>query len=89
MRVDMDTRLCLADGLVCPHFQPPDCLVGLVVKVSDSRVADLWFDSRLRQDFSESSHTNDLENNTPVATLPGCWHCRVSAGTGWAGASIL
>ena len=26
---------------------------------------------------------------TPVATLPGAWHYRVSAVTGWLGISIL
>ena len=26
---------------------------------------------------------------SPVATLPGAWHYRVRAGTGWPGASIL
>ena len=39
--------------------------------------------------FSVSSHTSDLKIGTPVATLPGTWHCRVSAGTGWPGVSIL
>ena len=29
-----------------------------------------------------SSHTSDLRNGTPVATLPGAWRYRVSAGTG-------
>ena len=64
-------------------------LVGLVVKVSVSRVADPGFDSHLRQDFSKSSHTSDLKIGTPVATLPGTWPSRVSAGTGWPGVSIL
>ena len=42
-------------------------LVGPVVKVSASRAADPGFDSRLRRDFSGSSHTSDI--GTPVATL--------------------
>ena len=33
--------------------------------------------------FSRSSHTSDLKTGTPIATLPGAWHHRVSAGTGW------
>ena len=39
--------------------------------------------------FSGSSHTSDLEIGTPVATLPGSWRYRVSAGTGQPGVSIL
>ena len=65
-------------------------LVGLVVKVSAPRVEDREFDSRLRRgDFSSSSHTGDLKIGCPVATLPGAWRVRVSAGTGWPGVSKL
>ena len=32
--------------------------------------------------FPWSSHTSDLKIGTPVATLPGAWRYRVSAGTG-------
>ena len=39
--------------------------------------------------FSGSSHTSDLNIGTPVATLPGTWRYRVSAGTGRPGVSIL
>ena len=66
-----------------------DRLVGLVVKASASRAEDPGFESRLRQNFPGLSHTRDLKIGTPVATLPGAWHCRVSAGTGWPGVSIL
>ena len=45
-------------------------LIGLVVKASASRAEDPGFDSRLRRDFSWSSHTSDLNIGTPVATLP-------------------
>ena len=31
--------------------------------------------------FSGSSHTNDFKIGTPVATLPGAWRYRVSAGS--------
>ena len=60
-----------------------DRLVGLVVKASTSRVEDPGIESRLRRDFSGSSHTNDFKIGTPVDTLPGAWRYRVSAGTGW------
>ena len=39
--------------------------------------------------FLGSSHTHDLKIGTPVATLPGAWRYRVSAGTGQPGVSIL
>ena len=35
------------------------------------------------------SHTTDIKMGTPVATLPGAWYYRVSAGTGWPSVSIL
>ena len=68
---------------------PGDRLVGLVVgrlprerKVPGSNPACAGI-------FSGSSHTSDLKIGTPVATLPGAWRYRVSAGTGWPGVSIL
>ena len=64
-------------------------LVGLVVRASTLQEADLMFESHLRQDISRLSHTSDLNNGTPVTTLPGAWHYRVSAGTGWPSVSIL
>ena len=39
--------------------------------------------------FSGSSHTSDSKIGTPVATLPGAWRYRVSAGTGQPSVSIL
>ena len=74
-------------GAVSPF--PEDRLAGLVVKASASGAEDPGFESRLRWDFSGSSHTSDFIIGTPVATLPGAWHYRVSAGTGRAGVSIL
>ena len=56
-----------------------------MVKASASRAEDPGFESCLRQDFSGSSHTTDASDfkiGTPVATLPGAWRYRVSAGTG-------
>ena len=58
-------------------------------KASASRAEDPGFESRLRRDFSGSSHTSDLKIGTPVATLPGAWRYRVSTGTGRPGVSIL
>ena len=66
-----------------------DCLVGLVVKASASRAEGHGFESCLLRDFSGSSHTSDLKTGTPVATLPGAWHYRVSTGTGRPSVSIL
>ena len=64
-----------------------DPLVGPVVKASASRAEDPGFDSRLRRDFSGSSHTNDFNIGIAVDTLPGVWRSRVSAGTGRTGVS--
>ena len=50
---------------------PTDRLVGLVVRASASRAEDPGLDSRLRRDFSGSSHTCDLKTGNPVAALPG------------------
>ena len=67
----------------------PHRLAGLVVKASASGAEDPWFESRLRRGFSGSSHTSDFKIGSPVATLPGTWRYRVSAGTGRPGVSIL
>ena len=66
-----------------------DHLTGLVVKASTSGVEDPGFESRLWRDFSWLSHTSDLKTGTPVATLPGAWRYRASAGTGRPGVTIL
>ena len=60
-----------------------------MVKASASRAEDPGFESRLRWEFSGSSHTSDFKIGTPVATLPGVWCYRVSAGTGRPAVSIL
>ena len=55
-----------------------------------SRAADPGFDSCLSCGFfSWSNPTSDFKIGTPVATLPCAWCCRVSAGTGQPGVSIL
>ena len=66
-----------------------DRLVGLEVKTSTSGAEDPRFECRLRRDSSWSSHTSDFKIGTPVATLSGAWHYRVSAGTGRPGVSVL
>ena len=73
------------------------CLTGLLPgpprwpsgNASASRAEDPGLESRLRRDFSGSSHNSDLKIGTPVAILPGAWHYRVSTGTGRLGVSIL
>ena len=60
------------------------------MKASALRAEDQGFDSILRHgDFSVSSHTSELKLCTPVATLSGIWHHRVSTWTGWPGVSLL
>ena len=71
------------------QYTKKDRLVGQLVKVSALGAEDPGFKSRLQRDFSGSSHTSDLKIGTPMATLPGAWHYRVSAGTGRPGVSIL
>ena len=82
--------MCLHSAhFTCPFPDVSYRLVGLVVKASASGTEDSGFKSHLRRDFSGSSHTSDLKIGTPVATLPGAWHYRVSAGTGRPGVRML
>ena len=71
------------------RFWTENRLVGLAVKVSTLRAENPGFESYQWQDFSRSSHTSDLKISKLVATLPGAWHYRVSAGTGQPGVSML
>ena len=66
-----------------------DRLTGQVVKTSASGAEDPRIEFRFRQDFPRSSHTSHFKIGTPVATLPGAWYYRVSAGTGQPSVSIL
>ena len=59
-----------------------DHLAGLVDKASASGAEGPGFESRLRRDFSGSSHTSDLK-------IGYDYHYRVRAGTGRPGVSIL
>ena len=74
-------NICLSPSLLQPRWPS-----GYGVRLESGR-------SRVRiplaTGFSGSSHTSDLKIGTPVATLPGAWHYRVSAGTGRPGVSIL
>ena len=72
---------------VLPHWNH---LIGLVVKASASGAEDPGSDCCLhRGHISGMSHIGDWKIGSPVATLPGTWCYRISAGTGWPGVSIL
>ena len=75
-----------APDLVSPGPSPPRWPSG---KASASRAEEPGFKSRCVGIFSGSSHTSDFKIGTPVATLPGAWRYRVSAGTGRPSVSIL
>ena len=78
---------CMVDKTACKEGSCPcntNRLAGLVVKASASGVEDPGYIG-----FFRLSHTSDFKIGTPVATLPGAWHYRVSAGTGRPGVSIL
>ena len=64
-------------------------LVGLVVRRPPRERKIPGSNAACAGIFSGSSHTSDLKIGTPVATLPGTWRYRVSAGTGQPGVSIL
>ena len=67
----------------------PNRLVGLVVRRPPRERKIPGSNPACTGIFSGSSHTSDLKIGTPVATLPGAWRHRVSAGTGRPGVSIL
>ena len=83
--------------LACNIFRVPHiiisfyshCLVGLVVRRPPQERKIPGFNPACAGMFSGSSHTSDSKIGTPVATLPGAWCYRVSAGTGRPGVSIL
>ena len=63
-------------------FPGTDCLIGLVVRRPPREWKIPGSSPACAGIFSGSSHTSDLKIGTPVATLPGAWRYRVSAGTG-------
>ena len=66
-----------------------DRLVGLVVRCPPREQKIPGSNPACDGIFSGSSHTSDSNIGTPVATLPGAWRYKVSAGTGRPGVSIL
>ena len=64
-------------------------LVGLVVRRPPREQKIPGSNPACAGIFSGLSHTSDSKIGTPVVTLPGAWHYRVSAGTGRPGISIL
>ena len=53
-----------------------------MVKASTSKAEDPGSNPVYDGIFPWSSHTSDFKIGSPVATLPGAWCYRVSAGTG-------
>ena len=64
-------------------------LVGLVVRCPPRERKIPGSNPACAGIFSGSSHTSDSKIGIPVATMPGAWRYRVSAGTGRPGVSIL
>ena len=64
-------------------------LVGLVVRRPPREPKIPGSNPTCAGIFSGSSHTSDSKIGTLVATLPGAWRYRVSAGTVQPGVSIL
>ena len=65
-------------------------IVNTVLASTGHRLVGLVVRRPLRErKIPGSNHTSDLKIGTPVATLPGAWRYRVSAGTGRPGVSIL
>ena len=84
-KLSLRERLCVSNLYAAAKYLASD---HLVVKESASRAEDPEFESRLRRDFFWVESYQWLNIGTPVATVPGAWYYRVSAGTGWPGVSI-
>ena len=83
-----DTRVpCTRPG-VLPLLHPYR-LVGLVVKAPPGERKIPGSNLECAEIFPGPSHVSDLKTGIPVATLSGAWRCKVSAGTGGPGVSIL
>ena len=72
-----------------PFSLPKYRLDGLVVKASFSRAEDPGSNPACAGIFPSRVIPVTKKIGTPVVTLPGAWHYRVIAGTGWPGVSIL
>ena len=71
------------------HFSGLDCL-GLEVRRLPTERGKPGFDPCFPDGASSLSiNTIDVKTGTPVATVPGAWHERVSTGTSLPGVSIL
>ena len=84
--------LCTSHSYCRVHhvlFSTHDCHVGLVVRRPPRERKVPGLNTACTGIFSGLSHTCDLNIGTPVATLPGAWRYRVSAGSGEFGVSIL
>ena len=81
-----ESSVVFTNSTLTPH---PHRLVGLVVRRPPRERKVPGSNPACAGIFSGSSHTSDLNIGTPVATLPGAWRYRVSAGTGRPGVSIL
>ena len=75
------TRLLTSQIMKC-ELACVDRLVGLVVRRPSRERKIPGSNPACAGIFSGSSHTSDFKIGTPVATLPGAWRYRVSAGTG-------
>ena len=71
------------------HIPSSYRLVGLVVRHPPRERKIPGSNPACAGIFSGSSHTSDSKIGAPVATLPGAWRYRVSAGTGQPCVSIL
>ena len=71
---------------IVPYFNR---LVGLVVRRPPRERKIPGSNPACARIFWGSSQTSNSNIGTPVATLPGAWCYRVSAGTGLPGVSIL
>ena len=81
-------RVQLSVGLMLSH-QHINRLIGLVVRRPPREWKIPGSNPACARIFVGLSHTSDLKIDTPVATLPGTWCYRFSAGTGQPGVSIL
>ena len=81
--------LSLMSGVMVSMSAVYNRLVGLVVRRPPRERKVPGSNSPCAGIFSGSSHTSDLKIGTPVATLPGAWHYRVSTWTGRPVVSIV
>ena len=81
--------VCVVFVIYLQDFAQTYRLVGLVVRRPPQERKIPGLNPACARIFSGSSHTSDSKIGTPVPTLLGAWHYRVSAGTGQPDVSIL